>query len=45
METLDLLSDEETVQGLRAGISDLEAGRTHTYEEVFGHPLGEAPKE
>lgn len=45
METLDVLSDEETVQAIREGEEDIKAGRVYTHEEVFGHPLGEAPKE
>ena len=45
METIDVLSDEETMQALNEGLEDLEAGRVYTHAEVFGHPLGEAPKD
>ncbi len=41
METIDVLSDEETVQGLKEGLADLDAGRFVTHEQVFGHPLRE----
>jgi len=44
METLDILSDEEEAQGLREGLNDLDEGRVHTHEEVFGHPFGESPR-
>lgn len=45
METLEILGDEEAVKGIREGLKDLEEGRTHTFEEVFGHPLGESGSE
>lgn len=45
IETLDILGDTEAVEGMRRGLEDLEAGRTYSHEEVFGHPLGEAPKQ
>ena len=39
METLEVFSDEETVQAIREGEEDIKAGRLYTHEEVFGHPL------
>ncbi|GEM_PF-2383021 len=45
METLDVLSDEDTVKAIQKGLKDIKAGRVYTHEEVFGHPLGEAPKD
>lgn len=45
METVDVLSDAETVQAIRAGLEDIKAGRVYTHEEVFGHPLGETRHE
>lgn len=44
METLDILSDEEAAAGLREGLKELDEGRSHSYEEVFGHPFGESPR-
>ena len=44
METIDVLSDGETVQAIKEGLEDIKVGRLYTHEEVFGHPLGEAPK-
>lgn len=39
VETLELLSKPETVRGIREGLADLKAGRSRTFEEVFGEPL------
>lgn len=39
IETLELLSKPETVRGIREGLADLDAGRSRTFEEVFGEPL------
>ncbi len=39
IETLELLSRPETVRGIREGLSDLKAGRTRSFEEVFAEPL------
>lgn len=44
METLDILGDEEAAAGLREGLKELDEGRSHSYEEVFGHPFGESPR-
>ena len=38
METIDVLSDDETVQAIKEGLADLDAGRFSTHEQVFGHP-------
>src|SRR3990167_4225339 len=39
METLEVLSDEETMQAINEAEEDIKAGRLYTHEEVFGHPL------
>lgn len=39
VETLELLSRPETVRGIREGLADLKAGRSRSFEEVFGEPL------
>ena len=39
METLEVLSDEETMQAIKEAEEDIKAGRLYTHEEVFGHPL------
>ncbi|MBI2886963.1 MAG: hypothetical protein HYY02_07120 [Chloroflexi bacterium] len=39
METIDVLSDEETVKAIKEAEEDIRAGRLYTHEEVFGHPL------
>ena len=45
VETLELMSHPETVRGVREGLADLKAGRTRSFEEVFGEPLhGKAKK-
>lgn len=36
LETLDILSDEETVKSLRRSVRQARAGKWLTYEEVFG---------
>ncbi|MBI2350101.1 MAG: type II toxin-antitoxin system Phd/YefM family antitoxin [Deltaproteobacteria bacterium] len=36
LETLDILSDEETVKSLRRSIRQARAGKWVRYEEVFG---------
>lgn len=28
---------EEAIEGIKAGLADIEAGRTHTHEEVMAH--------
>jgi prevent-host-death family protein len=44
VETLELLSKPETVRGIREGLADLKAGRSRTFEEIFGEPLHAKPK-
>jgi len=39
VETLELMSRPETVRGIREGLADLKAGRTRSFEKVFGEPL------
>jgi PHD/YefM family antitoxin component YafN of YafNO toxin-antitoxin module len=39
VETLELLSRPETARGIREGLADLKAGRTRSFEDVFGEPL------
>ncbi len=39
VETLELMSRPETVQGVREGLTDLKAGRARSFEDVFGEPL------
>jgi len=34
-----LMSRPETVRGIREGVADLRAGRTRSFEDVFGEPL------
>jgi len=35
IETLDILSDEETMKGIRAGIADIKAGRVIKIDKAF----------
>lgn len=39
LETLELMSRPETIKGIRAGLADLKAGRSRSFEEVFGEPV------
>ena len=39
IETLELMSRPETVKGIREGLADLKAGRSRSFQEVFGEPL------
>ena len=39
VETLELLSSPDSVQGIRQGLEDLRAGRSRSFEKVFGEPL------
>ena len=39
VETLELISRPETARGIREGLADLKAGRTRSFEDVFGEPL------
>ena len=39
VETLELLSRPNTLRGIREGLADLKAGRSRSFEEVFGEPL------
>ncbi len=44
VETLELLSRPKTARGIREGLEDLRAGRSHSFEKVFGEPLHAKPK-
>jgi antitoxin YefM len=45
IETLELVSKPEVVAGLRKGLADVKAGRTKSFEKVFGETLhGKAKK-
>jgi prevent-host-death family protein len=44
VETLDILSNPEEVEAIRAGEEALERGEVLSFEEVFGHPQGERPR-
>jgi len=35
IETLEILSDEELLAGIRKGLKDEKAGRLHPYKDVF----------
>ena len=39
VETLELMSQPGTLRGIREGLADLKAGRSRSFEEVFGEPL------
>jgi antitoxin YefM len=39
IETLELMSKPKTLRGIREGLADLAAGRSRSFEEVFGEPL------
>ena len=39
VETLELLSRPESVRGIHEGVEDLKAGRSRSFEKVFGEPL------
>ena len=39
VETLELVSRPETARGIREGLADLKAGRTRSFEDVYGEPL------
>ena len=39
VETLELISRPGTARGIREGLADLKAGRTRSFEDVFGEPL------
>ena len=39
VETLELLSSPESVRGIHEGLEDLKAGRSRSFEKVFGEPL------
>lgn len=38
VETLELMSHPRAAKGIREGLADLKAGRTRSFEEVFGKP-------
>jgi len=40
METLVLMSDRKARAGIRQGLRELKAGKTRSFEEVFGRPQG-----
>jgi PHD/YefM family antitoxin component YafN of YafNO toxin-antitoxin module len=37
--TLDVLSNKEEIEGIEQGLADLRAGRTVSFEELFGEPV------
>jgi prevent-host-death family protein len=39
LETLEIMARSETVRGIREGLADLKAGRSRSFEQVFGEPL------
>ncbi|SRR6266568_6638653 len=39
LETLEVLTSREEFQSIRDGLADLGAGRSSSFEEVFGEPL------
>ena len=39
IETLELMSSAKTMTAIREGLSDLKAGKSRSFEEVFGEPL------
>ncbi len=39
VETLELMSTPGAVRGVRGGLADLKAGRSRSFEDVFGEPL------
>lgn len=39
VETLELVSTPEAVAGIREGLAELAAGRSKSFEEVFGEAL------
>ena len=46
LETLDVIASKEEVESIREGLEDLKAGRSSSFEEVFGEPLrGQKPKD
>ncbi len=44
VETLELMGSPETLRGIREGLKDLAAGRSQSFEEVFGEPLHDKAK-
>jgi antitoxin YefM len=39
LETLEVLTSREEFESIREGLADLSAGRSSSFEEVFGEPL------
>ena len=39
LETLEVLTSREEFESIREGLADLGAGRSSSFEEVFGEPL------
>jgi prevent-host-death family protein len=39
IETLEIMNDDEELNAIREGLADLAAGRSKTFEEVFGEPV------
>jgi len=39
IETLELMSRPKAIKAIREGLADLKAGRSRSFEEVFGEPL------
>lgn len=38
-ETLEVLASDEELEGIKEGVADLRAGRSMSFEDVFGEPL------
>ena len=43
IETLEIMNDDEELNAIREGLADLAAGRSKTFEAVFGEPVDGAP--
>lgn len=43
--TLELEESPETREALRKSLSEAKTGKYRTHEEVFGHPIDQAPPE
>lgn len=39
LETLEMMARSETVRSIREELADLKAGRSRSFEQVFGEPL------
>ncbi len=39
VETLEMMSRPETINGIREGLTDLKTGRSRSFEQAFGESL------